>query len=138
MIPAVFMVLDELPLTPSGKVARRQLPVPDYAADAAEYVAPRTPVEETLAQICAELLGTKEFSYDKSFFALGGHSLQAMQLLARASDAFDIELDPTLLFTTNFSIAELAEAVELEQSRHEEPDEVGILDQLSAITDDDN
>ena len=56
MVPSAFVVLERLPLTPSGKVARRLLPVPDYADTVQAYVAPRTPVEDALVQIWAAVL----------------------------------------------------------------------------------
>ena len=60
MVPGVIVVLDDLPLTPSGKVARRKLPVPDYTEVARLYVPPRTPAEEALVQIWADVLGVAQ------------------------------------------------------------------------------
>ncbi|MEE4175214.1 MAG: HAD-IIIC family phosphatase [Xanthomonadales bacterium] len=71
------------------------------------------PVEMTLARAFAEHLGTTEIGADDGFFELGGESLQAMQILAQVSREFDVELDTTLLFTTNFTVRELAEEIEL-------------------------
>lgn len=69
------------------------------------------PVETLLTRTFAEQLGLTEIPVDAGFFDLGGHSLQAMQILAQVSSAFGVELDPTLLFTTNFTIGELVEEI---------------------------
>jgi len=84
MVPSAFVVLPELPLSPSGKVDRAALPAPDRhsAGLAAERVAPRTPTERALAQLVGELLGA-EVGIDDDFFDLGGHSLLAGRLAAR-------------------------------------------------------
>jgi acyl carrier protein len=99
---------------------------------------PCTPVETKLAEIFADLLGIAEVGIHDSFFSLGGHSLLAMQLLSRANDAFAVELEPTLLFTSNFTVAELADAVLKEQVRQAGPLDVAtLLQKLSELTDDD-
>jgi len=111
MVPSAFMVLDSMPLTPSGKVARRKLPLPDYADAAADYVAPRTPVEETLTQIWADVLGpgesNRQVGIHDDFFELGGHSLLATQLISRVRDALEVEL-PLISVFNHPSVAEFA------------------------------
>jgi hypothetical protein len=79
MIPAVFVTLDAFPLTPNGKVDRKALPEPemDRAQITAEYVAPRTPLEQALADLCAAILGLERVGIHDSFFDLGGNSLMA-------------------------------------------------------------
>ncbi|MCP4570171.1 MAG: amino acid adenylation domain-containing protein, partial [FCB group bacterium] len=76
MVPAVFVELEALPLTPNRKVDLRALPVPERAQET-EFVAPRTRVEEILAGVWAEILGLDRVSVDANFFELGGHSLLA-------------------------------------------------------------
>ncbi|HEY0685560.1 MAG TPA: amino acid adenylation domain-containing protein [Steroidobacter sp.] len=84
MVPALFVVLDEVPLTSSGKIDKKALPAPDASSLAIEYVAPRTQTESKLIELCAQLLQLKleEISTSANFFALGGHSLLVMQLVA--------------------------------------------------------
>lgn len=94
MVPAVWVMLDKLPLTRHGKVDYLALPAPEevQARDRVELVPPRTPTEEIVVAIWAEVLGVKEVSADANFFELGGHSLMATQVIARLRKAFNIEL----------------------------------------------
>jgi amino acid adenylation domain-containing protein len=99
MIPAHFVKLDALPLTPNGKVDRKALPEPDQiAVDAESFVLPRTPVEETLARIWAEVLEVERVSATDNFFELGGHSLLATQIASRMQVAFGVEIPVRRLF----------------------------------------
>ena len=109
MVPAIFTTLSALPLTANGKVDRRALPAPE-GADASserEYVAPRGPVEETLAAIFAEVLKTPSVGAHDRFFELGGHSILATQAITRIRGAFGVELPLRALFDAP-SPAELA------------------------------
>jgi amino acid adenylation domain-containing protein len=115
MIPATFMLLDTLPKTPNGKVDRRALPVPDVQANAVGYSAPRTPVEELLAKLWANVLGRERVGIHDNFFTMGGHSLLAAQVLARARDAFQVELPLRALFEAP-TVAELAAWIERDRS----------------------
>ncbi|WP_261880544.1 phosphopantetheine-binding protein, partial [Mycobacterium marinum] len=85
MVPAAFVVIDALPLTVNGKLDRRALPAPDYTTSAQAYVAPQGPVEEVLASLYAQILGSDRVSAADSFFDLGGDSLSAMRLIAAAN-----------------------------------------------------
>ncbi|WCS20767.1 condensation domain-containing protein [Mycobacterium marinum] len=85
MVPAAFMLIDELPLTVNGKLDRRALPTPDYTTTAQTYLAPQGPVEEVLASLYTQILGIDRISAADSFFELGGDSLSAMRLIAAAN-----------------------------------------------------
>jgi amino acid adenylation domain-containing protein len=99
MVPAAFVFMDALPLTRHGKVDRRALPEPDAGALAgAGYLAPRTPTEELLAALWAELLGAARVGVDDGFFELGGHSLLATRVASRVRDTLGVELPVRAVF----------------------------------------
>jgi acyl carrier protein len=113
MVPAFFVPLAALPLTASGKVDRRALPAPEEgpaALSAAEQVPPGTAVEEALAAIWCEVLKLDKVGIYDDFFALGGHSLNANQVLARVRELFEVELPVPSLFESP-TIAGLAQAI---------------------------
>ncbi|RKH41422.1 non-ribosomal peptide synthetase, partial [Corallococcus sicarius] len=121
MVPATFVPLAALPLTSSGKVDRRALPAADIAmAVTPAYVAPRTPTEERLASVWAELLRVERVGVHDDFFALGGHSLLATQLLSRIRAAFQFELPLRAVFKTP-TLAALASAMDEAQGRSTGP-----------------
>ncbi|MEU9885449.1 amino acid adenylation domain-containing protein [Sphaerisporangium sp. NPDC051011] len=87
MVPSIVVPLDRLPLNVNGKVDRRALPEPELRRDLARArVAPRTPAEETLARIWAELLGVAEVGVEDNFFDLGGDSILSLRVVARARE----------------------------------------------------
>ncbi|HET6978727.1 MAG TPA: amino acid adenylation domain-containing protein [Pyrinomonadaceae bacterium] len=93
MVPAAFVMLDELPLSPNGKLDRRALPEPEWSQpNVEEYIAPRTATEEIVAGIWMEVLGAKQVSVHDNFFEIGGHSLLATQVISRVREAFHVEL----------------------------------------------
>ncbi|QBR71365.1 hypothetical protein CU048_08815 [Beijerinckiaceae bacterium] len=111
MIPAAFVSLEALPLTPNGKVDRNALPEPDLGAQLAQrFVAPRTPTEEILAQIWADVLRVERVGINDNFFELGGDSILSIQIVSRARQA-GLMLMPKQIFDLQ-SIAELAAAAE--------------------------
>jgi acyl carrier protein len=113
MIPHSFVMLDSLPLTPSGKVDRKALPDPETVKSEAgrAYVAPRTPLEESLASMWSQLLGVERVGVDDNFFELGGHSLLSTQLISQVRQQFDVELALRRLFEIP-TIASLAAEIE--------------------------
>jgi amino acid adenylation domain-containing protein len=99
MVPGLFVILDELPLTPSGKVARRRLPTPEYSRDGGQaYVAPRNDTEQTLTELWGDVLKLEQVGIHDDFFQLGGHSLLATQLVSRVRDRFGISLPLKYIF----------------------------------------
>ena len=111
MVPSAFVVLESLPLTPNEKVDRRALPAPDLQSEQKDkYVAPRTPIEEMLAQIWTQVLKLERVGIHDNFFEVGGHSLLAAQLLSRIRNIFKVELPLRELFA-RATIAELAQSI---------------------------
>jgi acyl carrier protein len=110
MVPSVFVLLDELPLNPSGKLDRRALPVPDFVVGVG-YVAPRNEAEQVLADIWADVLGVQQVGVEDDFFELGGDSLRRLQLTSRMKAAFDVALTPRDVLTAR-TVSALAELVE--------------------------
>jgi len=110
MVPSAYVRLDSLPLTANGKLDRKALPVPDQASLLSrEYAAPQGDVEQTLAQIWAELLKVERVGRHDHFFELGGHSLLAVTLIERMRQV-DLSADVRVLFGQP-TLAALAAAV---------------------------
>ncbi|MEV7771732.1 amino acid adenylation domain-containing protein [Kitasatospora sp. NPDC086791] len=112
LVPSAFVVLAALPLNPTGKVDRKALPAPtrrDTVADG--YLAPRTPTEEALARIWAEVLDTERIGAEDNFFDLGGDSITSLRLMARMAGTFGVELSPADFFDRP-TVAALAEVLE--------------------------
>ncbi|HEU4880913.1 MAG TPA: thioesterase domain-containing protein, partial [Longimicrobium sp.] len=112
MIPSAFVPLDEIPLTPSGKVDRRALPEPDAPA-AGGYVVPRDVTELEVARIWGEALGVPRVGAADDFFRMGGHSLLALRMMARIRERFGRELPLATLFR-HPTVAAFAEALRRE------------------------
>jgi acyl-coenzyme A synthetase/AMP-(fatty) acid ligase/acyl carrier protein len=111
LVPAAFVVLDGLPLSPNGKLDRDALPEPTIAMRTDRYVAPRTETERVLAEIWADALDADRVGVEDDFFELGGDSLRSLRVTARSKAAFDVTLTPRDVLTTR-TVSALAELVE--------------------------
>src|SRR5262249_12659981 len=100
MIPSVLISLDAMPLTPNGKVYRQGLPDAKQGSsvEGGIIAPPRTPVEQVLASIWADVLGADEVGIHDNFFKIGGHSILASQLFSRLRDTLQVELPLRILF----------------------------------------
>jgi amino acid adenylation domain-containing protein len=113
MVPSSFVQLPSLPLTPNGKVDKSALPLPHAGKSLAEaeFIAPRSIVEERLAALIGSLLQVDRVGRNDNFFLLGGHSLLGTQLLTRVSQSFGVELNLLNLFD-HPTLAEMSQQIE--------------------------
>jgi acyl carrier protein len=118
MVPSAFVVLDALPLTPTGKLDRRALPAPE--APAADDVEPRTELERAIAEVCAGVLGIPRVGTGASFFDLGGNSLLVVQLVARLEAALERKVTALDVFR-HPSVAALARHLSGGEARETAP-----------------
>jgi len=124
MIPAAVMRVESIPLSPSGKVNRRLLPAIDLATDAQrEYVPPRTPLEQRIAAIWSQALGTDRISVRDNFFDLGGDSLAVIQAIASIWTELQVEIPAADLYEAS-DLHSFAESVEHRRARAR-PNEAG-------------
>ena len=112
MVPSHFIQLEEFPLTSSGKIDRKALPLPDGRVHTGNvYLAPRNPVEELVVRIWEEVLNVSQVGVHDNFFELGGHSLLATQVLSRTAKLFHVRLPMREIFTHQ-TVAELARRIQ--------------------------
>jgi amino acid adenylation domain-containing protein len=123
MTPSLMVWLDQMPLTPNGKIDRRALPEAKrvMAESAGAYVAPRTRLEESLTEIWREALGLEQVGIEDNFFEVGGHSLLATQVISRVRAACGVEVSLRRLFEAP-RVSALAEEIESELRRRESAD----------------
>jgi amino acid adenylation domain-containing protein len=107
MVPSDFVMIESLPLTANGKLDRAALPAPGQSANRGDYRAPRTPEEEMLCELFAEVLAVNRVGIDDNFFESGGHSLMASQLVSRVRKTMAVELPLRTLFEAP-TVAELS------------------------------
>lgn len=100
MVPTAFVLLDQMPLTPNGKINRRALPAPEILRPELEqgYIAPRNDIEMALVDLWKEVLGINEVGVSDNFFDLGGHSLKATRLLSKVRSIFRTQLPLSIVF----------------------------------------
>src|ERR1051326_7523699 len=127
MVPQAFVALEQWPLTPNGKIARRALPAPEgnRLRSAQQYAAPRTDAEKLLAEIWAEVLRVETVGIHDNFFELGGDSILSIQIVARARRG-QLYLTPRDLFQHQ-TIAELAVAAGSQTASAEQGEVIGEL-----------
>lgn len=120
MIPAYFVPLDAIPVTPNGKIDRKALPEPQIETVEGAYIGPRNKVEESFVEIWTEVLGIEKdmIGIDSNFFQLGGNSLNAMILVSKIYKTLDVKLTLVDLFKTPY-IRELAEQVQFMRASKE-------------------
>ncbi len=139
MIPSALVLLDELPLTPSGKMDRKALPAPDQNRPQLEdvYQPPSTATEETLAAIWREVLKLDKVGAHDNFFELGGHSLLATQIVSRIRNAFSIEFPLRTLFESP-TVIEMAATIDQNNAKGaSDADLARVLRKLEVMTEDD-
>lgn len=136
MVPAAFVFLESLPLTPNAKVDRKALPVPETVTSAPDgkVMEPRNPIEQALVEIWTEVLGVKSIGIHDNFFDLGGHSLSAMQVIVRLQERFSVELPVASLFEAP-TIAELAALVMPPQADDRGLGLASLLDEIEGLSD---
>jgi acyl carrier protein len=139
MIPSMFVIVDALAMTPSGKIDRRRLPETDNLRPTPDepYAPPRTPTEGDLAAIWAEVLALERVGIDDNFFDLGGHSLAAARIISRVAAAFHVELPLTILFDRP-TVAAMALEILAEQASSAHPQLIEeVFSEVEAMIDND-
>jgi acyl carrier protein len=132
MIPSIFMMLDELPLMPNGKINRATLPEPGRERPelGEEFVAPSSPLEKVLAGMWCKLLNIERVGTHDSFFELGGHSILVTQMISLLQEVFPMEFPLLTVFFENPTVAGLSSAI---QSHLSEPEVEKIIEALEVV-----
>ena len=136
MIPSAFVTMEALPLMPSGKVDRRHLPAPDQSRPDLDesFVVPRTPLEEEIARMWEQVLKIDRVGVYDNFFALGGHSLIATQVISRLSETLEVDLPLRVIFEQP-TVAGVAQAVVQYQTIASEGETARLLAELALLSD---
>ncbi len=138
MVPNAIVRLEEFPKLPSGKIDKKSLPpVENFRRKAkAEFVMPRTPLEESITKIVIDVLGIDKVGVFDNFFELGGHSMLAMQVISKINEEFNVEISIKSLFE-NPTIDGISKAVLEAQLLEEDEDELeALLNEITGSTDD--
>jgi aryl carrier-like protein len=146
MVPAVFVKLDEMPLSKNGKIDRRRLPEVEKGEGEGTFAAPTNPIEESLAAIWTQVLRTDSVSIDDNFFALGGDSIRIVQVVSQAQQK-GLNFEAQLIYQHQ-TIRELArelektagerETLEVEPSEEEEMESLAeLMEMLEGLSEDD-
>jgi acyl carrier protein len=137
MIPSTLVPIDAVPRTASGKIDRLSLPSPESVSGPSAgpaYTAPRTPVEEAIAALWADVLGVEKVGVDDDFFALGGHSLLATQIVAQLRSDFAVNLPLHALFSFP-TVATLSQQVVELMGESPDLDTQGLIAELEGLSD---
>lgn len=136
MVPTVFMPLEALPLTSTGKLDREALPRPAPSTPPAGTLlaVPRSGIDGTLTKIWCSVLGVQSLGLDQSLFDLGGNSLHAMMIISRAFDAFGVEVSIPEFFERP-TISHLAQIIGGAQLTNEQQDLAAMLDMVESLSD---
>jgi len=139
MLPSWFVWLDQMPLTPNGKVDRRALAALEVmrSEERAGYIAPRTPVEEILVGFLQEVLKLERVGIHDDFFEIGGHSLLATQVISRVRNTFDVGIKVRSVFEAP-TVAKLAEALIAQEPKPGQTEKIAlVLKKLNSMSDED-
>jgi len=136
MVPSAFVFMDALPLTPNGKVDRSGLPMPEFV-HRTEFIAPRTSMEDNIAEIWAEVLGLERVGIDDNFFELGGHSLLATQVVSRLRTYFNCDIPLRTLFEAPTVEGLAAMIIRQQASQVSETEMERLLDDVDAMSSED-
>ena len=133
MVPAAFVRMDSFPITPNGKLDRKALPAPEDDALARRgYEAPVGETEQALAEIWAAVLGVERVGRHDDFFALGGHSLRAVQVISRVRQVLEVEVELRTLFELP-TLSRLAQHVVAAQLAQFDPAEIARLTEMVLV-----
>src|SRR5262249_50811973 len=128
MLPAWFVWLERMPLTPNGKVDRQALAALEVrrSEERTGYMAPRTPVEEILVGIFEEVLKLDRVGVHDNFFEIGGHSLLATKVISRVRNTFDVEIEVGSIFR-EATVAKLAEVLIAQEPKSGQTEKIALV-----------